>query len=67
MFWQLQVAKFRDTKPTNTPTDELDLRKGKFHKIYGKKYKTRRKKKGVKQKTDIFPDMSDVPRSVCVF
>ena len=51
-----------------TPPDELDLRVTNFHRAYGKKNtKYAEKKKGVKQKTGIFPDMSDVVWCVCVF
>ena len=47
------------------PSDELDLRVTNFYRVYGKKnHKIRRKKKGVKKKKGIFPDMSNVVWSV---
>ena len=53
--------------PTTTPPDELDLRVTNFYRVYGKKNTKYAEKKGVKQKTGIFRDMSDVVWSVCVF
>ena len=67
LVFQLQ-AKSINSKPPTPPPDELDLRVTNFYRVYGKKNtKYAEKKKGVKQKSGNFRDMSDVLWSVCVF